>query len=145
MNIWFCCWSWCLGRLTLWCFVVWVVVVGSLRPPSLFKAEKTFHFSIWGCRRWKNGVRCLLVWICGISLVFAPYPRPYDGLKSLVIEVGASHSWVWYESWPNKSSNLVSSNFTGLSLLSLSLVSKSSLIKCWNQYWHVFIDGECSL
>ena len=59
-------------------------------------------------------------------------------------KVSASSYWVWHESWSNNAFNSASSNFTSLPLRSLSLVSKSPLLKRLNQYSHVFIVGECS-
>ena len=59
-------------------------------------------------------------------------------------KVSASFSWVWHEFWSNNASNSASSNFNGLPSRSLSLVSKSPLLKYRNQYSHVFIDGACS-
>ena len=58
-------------------------------------------------------------------------------------EVSASSFWVWHESWSNNASNSASLNFTGLPSRSLSLVSKSPLLKRRNQNSHVYIDGAC--
>ena len=99
-----------------------IIVVDPLSSPITIRCKKPFRFCLWSSEKTAFDVSWLEFMRNPISLFL-------------------HHT---HESWSNDASYSTSSNFTGLPSRSLSLVSKSPLLKRRNQYSYVFIYGACS-
>ena len=144
MNIRFGRWSWCMVGLNPRFSALWIVVVDPLFVPRHYSMQKTLPilpleqlfarekkaFDVSWLEFMRNPKSLCLHHTHRLGTIWSRLMSHFQGIS------------VWHESWSNNASNRASTNFTGFPSRSLSLVSKSPLLKRRNQYSHVFINGS---